>query len=465
MLHYIFNPRSIAIVGASENPLKMGNHVLVSLIEGGYAGKIYPVNPKYDYLLNLKAYPSVETIPDQVDLTVVIVPREQVVQVMEECGRKGVKGAIVIGAGFREAYLCDGDKYHNELAKVTKKYGIKVIGPNTFGVVNLHASLNASFTPAFSKLKAGNIALVAQSGGVCHTIMPYALKYGIGFSKVLSIGNRLNVDFPEMLDYLLTDEDTRSIAIYVEGVDDPRRLMDAARRVVPHKPIVVYKVGRFSKADVASLSHTGSLAGDYMLYDAAFRQVGIIQADDCIELVSMAKALAYQPPARGNRVAVISLTAGPGMILAETCERMGLKLAEFSYKTKSRIDEIVPPMTMRHNPVDLGLLAAEGEKSGEVIKAVFEDECVDAVVIGYLYSWYGDFLKVPVQEVIECHKAHGKPVSVCLAYPEGVWDHLMKTLEENSIPTFPTNELAAKAIWSLVEYGRILRHKYGVSLG
>lgn len=457
----LFNPRSIAVVGATNNTKKMGCHVLKSLI-GYFSGNIYPINPRHAELFKVKVYPSLDSVPDEIDLVIIATPQHVVQEVMKQCAAKGVKAAVVITAGYREAEIEDGRRLHEELANIANSAGIRVIGPNTFGFANVRANLNASFTPAFSALKKGDIALVSQSGGICHVLMPYALREGIGFSKIIGLGNRLNTDFPDVLEYLKYDEDTKSIALYIEGLDNPRRLVEVARQVVAVKPIVAYKAGRFQKADLASKSHTGSLAGKYELYRAAFKQSGIIIAEDLLELISVAKALAFQRPASGNRVAVITLVAGLGIVSADVCENSGLTLAEFTSKTKERLLKMLPPYTMRTNPVDLGYIASDRELCGEVIKTVFADEGVDAVTINYVYSWSNDFLELPVDEIIEGARSCNKPVTMCLQYPPGTWEEERERLEEEKIPTFPTPELAAKALAGLFQYGRI-RSKFSQS--
>ncbi|MBO8182553.1 MAG: CoA-binding protein [Archaeoglobus sp.] len=453
----LFNPKSVALIGVSSNSKKMGYHVLQSFLKSGFRGSVYPVNPRYERLFGIKTYPSLDSIPDKVDLVVVAVPQKAVFDVMEDCIRKGVKAAVVISAGFKEAEIEEGEEFHKRLAEIAERGGIRIIGPNTFGMVNLGANLNASFTPALSMIKKGEIALISQSGGVCHVIMPYAIKEGIGFSKIVGLGNRVNTDFHDLLEYLAYDDESKSVALYVEGIDEPRKLMDAAKKLSPLKPVVAYKVGRFQHANKAAKSHTGSLAGRYELYLAAFRQAGVIVVEDTIELVSAAKALAFQPPAYGNRIAVISLVAGLGMISAEWCEIKGLKLVEFSEETQSKLLELLPPYTIRTNPVDLGYVANDTKLCGEVIETVFDDENVDGVVLNYIYSWSEDFLQLPVKEIVEAHETTKKPITMCLNFPPGFWDEEKDFLEKHGIPTFPAPELSAKTMAALVEYGRIKR--------
>ncbi|MCX8204626.1 MAG: CoA-binding protein [Candidatus Nezhaarchaeota archaeon] len=452
----LFYPRSVAVVGASKSTRKMGYHVLKSLVEGGFKGSIYPVNPSYRSVMGLRAYPRLKDLPEVVDLAIIAVPARNSLEVLEECGEVGVKGAVLIAAGLREAEVEEGWRLQEELREVAERGGVRVIGPNTFGMVSLHANLNASFTPAFSRVKRGPVSLLSQSGGVCHFLMPYVIEQGVGMSKIVGLGNRMNVDFADLLEYLEHDEDTKSIALYVEGVDEPRRLIEVARRVVKARPIVAYKAGRSSRADEASRFHTGSMAGRHELYRAGFRKAGVILADSCLELISKADALAHQPPPRGRRVAVVSLVAGLGIITADSCEARGLELARLSHGTLARLRELIPPFAIRTNPVDLGLLANDPERCGEVIRAVFSDPNVDAVVISYVYSWSEDFMRLPLEAIVDAHRESLKPVAVCLRYPHGVWDEERESLRRSGIPTYPTPELAVSALEALAQYGESL---------
>jgi acyl-CoA synthetase (NDP forming) len=231
--------------------------------------------------------------------------------------------------------------------------------------------------------------------------------------------------------------------------------MEAAKKLVALKPVVAYKAGRFRHADKAAKSHTGSLAGRYELYISAFKQAGVLIAENLVDFVSIAKALAFQPPAKGKSVAVISLVAGLGMICSDWCELEGLSLATFSEETQKKLFELLPPYTIRTNPVDLGYIANDEKLCGEVVRTIFDDERVDCVVINYIYSWSEDFLQIPVRDIVRGHKESGKPVTVCLNYPPDIWDREKKFLEDRDIPTFPTPELAAKCMAALYGYGRI----------
>ncbi len=452
-LKTLFNPKSVAVVGATENQKKMGCHAIISVMES-FKGKIYPVNPSRDEVFGLRAYPDPESIPEPPDLAILAIPRDHIYGMVKKFIERGTRAFVIITAGFREAEISDGEVMHERLRNLVESAGAVVIGPNTFGMTDLKSGINASFTPALYKVKKGDIALVSQSGGICHLLVPYAMRYGIGFSKIVGLGNRLNVDFPEMLEYLAEDENTKSIALYIEGIENPKRMLEKIREVSRKKPVVAMKAGRFEKANKASKSHTGSMAGDYKVYTSALKQYGAVIAETLEELVSYAKALSMQKPLYGDNIAVISLVAGLGMVASDTCELIGLKVAEFSEKTREKLYEILPPYTIRDNPVDLGFVANDPELCGKAIETVADDRMVDGIVVNYIYSWSGDFLEVPVRHIIAAGKK--KPMTACINYPPGVWDDVKEKLESSSVPVYPTPEIAVKGLKALRDYGRIL---------
>ncbi|AIY89818.1 acetyl-CoA synthetase [Geoglobus acetivorans] len=452
-LKTLFNPESVAVAGATDNENKMGYHVMKSLVES-FDGRIYPVNPGKDQVFGIAAYPGVEELPEAPDLAIIVIPREKIHDTVKKFIERGTGAFVIITSGFREAEMPDGGKLHEKLRNLVERANAVVIGPNTFGIVNVRRGLNASFTPALFKVRGGSIALVSQSGGICHLLAPYAMREGIGFSKIIGLGNRLNVDFPEILEYLATDDDTRCIALYIEGTENPRRMLDEIVKITRSKPVVALKAGRFEKADRASRSHTGSMAGDYRIFVSALKQYGAVVAETLEELISFAKALSMQKPMFGDRVAVVSLVAGLGMVACDTAEKCGMKLAEFSENTRSQLYELLPPYTIRDNPVDLGFVASDVELCGKAIELIAEDRNVDGIVLNYVYSWSGDFLQVPVDSII---RASGqKPMTVCLNYPPGTWDDVREKIEANGIPVYSTPEMAVKSLKALGDYGKIL---------
>jgi len=452
---HFFYPQRVVIIGVSSSSKKMGYHVLKSLKECGFKGKVFVVNPKHEEVLGVKAYPSLEAISEPIDLAILVIPSKEVIEVLRECGKKRVKCVLVISSGFSESDLFEGEELQRNLKKVAEEEGIRIIGPNTFGFVNLDGDLNASFTPSFSLLKKGGVSLLSQSGGICHLILAYAIRENIGLNKIVGLGNRVNTDFWDLLSYLNRDESTKSIALYLEGVEEPRRLLEAIKDTIKFKPIVVHKAGKSQKADKAAKSHTGSLAGPYKVYQGALKQYGAILAKDPLELIAMAETLSLQSPLRGNRIGVISLVAGLGMVILDLLEENGFEVANFSELTQKRLFELMPPYTIRTNPVDLGYIANNKELCGEVIKTVFEDENVDGVILSYIYSWSEDFLELPVEAICEAISKTKKPSVMCLDTPPGIWEEERRRLKEAGLPIFTRPDFAVRALLGLWQYGRI----------
>ncbi|NQU07523.1 MAG: CoA-binding protein, partial [Candidatus Abyssubacteria bacterium] len=277
-LDRVFNPKSVAIVGASDNPFKMGCRCVTSLLDIGFEGGIYPINEKVDSIFDLKTYPTLMDAPGDVDLAIIVVQAKHVPDALNDAARKNAAGAVIITAGFTEIEDKSGALLQAEITRIADAAGIKIVGPNTFGMVNMSAKLNASFTPMFSHVKRGSISMLGQSGGVCHLVAFQAIDENVGMNKVVGLGNRCNLGFPELIQYLGEDDETRTIILYLEGIEEPRPLMDAARKVTLKKPIVGLKVGKSRAASRAVQSHTGSLSGRHSLYYAAFEQAGIVPA-------------------------------------------------------------------------------------------------------------------------------------------------------------------------------------------
>ncbi len=453
-LEAVFDPRIVAVVGASKNPGKLGYHVMKSLTQGSFKGEIVPINPGETELFGFEAYASVLEVPQQVDLAIVVLPAQMVADIFKQCAKKGVRGIILITAGFKEIEDEQGGQLQEEITELANEAAMKVIGPNTFGLINLEAGLNASFTPEFSEVERGHISLVSQSGGMAHLIAFMALKEHVGLNKIIGVGNRCNVGFVDLLKYLVEDQGTQVVAMYMEGIDNLRRLMKVAQEARGKKPIIVYKVGRSPVSDKASRLHTGSLAGQYEIYKEAFKQVGILAVSSSEELLDTAKILVSCPLPRGNKVAVLSGQAGPAMVACDVCEERGLALAVFSQETQNTIQRALPPMAMRTNPVDMGPAWYDPEAIREVVSAVLGDENVDAVL---LYIAYASANSGAVESLADLLKSWGKrkPVVCCLSSPRGVWDEEIRSLEEEGVPNYPTPERAARALGNLWGYQKL----------
>ena len=450
----IFNPESVAIIGASDNPGKLGSHVMKSLTQGRYPGRIYPVNPGKDEILGIKTYPSLSQVPDTVDLSIIVLPAEQVPRIIKECQEKDVKGIVLITAGFKEIEDKRGETLQREITELAYQSGIKIVGPNTFGIVNLHLPLNASFTPEFSLVEKGGISFVSQSGGMSHLMAFLSLQDKVGFSKIIGLGNRCNVDFGEAVEYLIQDSQTKVIAIYMEGIDHPKKLMEVAKRGNREKPILVYKVGRSSTSDKASQFHTGSLAGKHEIYEGAFKQAGILAVGSSEELLDAAKALTMCPLPEGNKVAVLSGQAGPGMAACDVCEMEGLMIPPFSMETQKRVEELLPPLAIRTNPVDMGPAWYDSEAIKGIVQTVLEDKNIDAIILCIMFA-SANRSAVGILTDLLLERRTNKPILCCFSSPTGIWDDEINRLERSGIPNYSTPERAAKTLVNLFGFKKI----------
>ncbi len=450
----IFSPRSIAVVGATNRPGSVGLAVFNNILRGGFQGTLYPVNPRVQSVMSVRAYPKLMDIPDKVDLVVVIVPAGQVSTIIEEAGKKQVKGAIVITAGFREVGG-DGVEMENNLKEVAEKQGIRLVGPNCLGVINNneHVRMNASF--ATKMPKPGNIAFISQSGALCTAVLDYAEGRNIGFSKFISFGNKADVSEIDLLRYLKDDPDTSVILMYLEDITNGREFLETAREITweTRKPILAIKSGISTEGARAAKSHTGSLAGSENAYDAIFRQSGILRVEGVNELFNHAIAFSQQPIPKGNRIAIVTNAGGPGIMATDAAIRHNLELANLSEETKCKLKEELPPTASIQNPVDV-IGDATHERYKSAIRHILMDKNVDAALVILTPQAMTDILETAkiIPEVI---KNIDKPV---LCSFMGVTDVSIGTkyLEKHGIPNFPFPEDAVLTMASMVQYGDIL---------
>ena len=349
-LYPIANPRSIAVFGASNNVMRMGTIMLTSMMSQGYEGKVYPVHPSEEHVLGLQAYPSVLDLPEVPDLALIILPTDIVCKTMDECGRKGIRHAIVVSGGFRESGSA-GAAMQEELERIADQYGIRFLGPNCLGVANLHLKLNP--TPIAYEGPAGFVGLASQSGSFVTQMHDYLYRMGLGFSTAFSVGNEANIDIVDCMEYLGACPHTKVIALYIEGIRRGKEFIEAARSIVPHKPIVALYVGGSEAGRRAGLSHTGAIAGPDGVYDGMFRQCGIIRAQTITELFDYCLALGHLPRPLGNRAVIQTHSGGPGATAADSCGRAGLVLAELSKDTVEKLKPLIPHTASINNPVDI----------------------------------------------------------------------------------------------------------------
>ncbi len=457
-LKCFFEPSSVAVVGASRNPIKFGHFLLRNLVDLGFDGKIHPVNPHAEAILGLKSYPKVDSIPEEVELAIIITPAATVPQVMRDCAKKHVKGVVICSSGFREAGG-EGFKLEQEIVEIAKKAGIRVIGPNTTGILNTSNNFTTSFVPLPS-LKKGPVAFIAQTGLFAAAAFWWILSAEpFGLSKVVGLGNKSDVEDTEVLEYLLHDEDTEVIAVYMEGIKDGRKFLRVAQEVARSKPLLVLKSGRTEAGIEASMSHTGSLAVEDEIFDAVCKQSGIIRVRGFEELMDLTKVFALQPLPKGNRVGVVSMTGAGCVMAVDESARQGLEVARLSEKTVEYLESYLPEWMKVKNPFDNEMLfetVGPEECLRMSLEAMLEDENVDCVV--------GVLPTSPVfafdikSDVLKIKKEHSdKPIVFHTIGSKDIVDLWTKQLEEINIPVYPSIERCVRALGALNKYRKISR--------
>ena len=405
MLEALFSPQAVAVIGASSNPAKLGFSLFENIVKFGYQGQVYPINPKTNEILGIQCYPSVKGVPGPVDLAVIAVPNKIVSKVMEECGEKGVKAAIIITAGFREAGA-EGRRMERKVIDIAHHYKIQVVGPNCLGVIDTNSSLNASFAAGMPDR--GNISFMSQSGALCTGILDWAAINGLGFSSFVSLGNKGDLNETDFLEYWRDDTHTDVVMAYLEGVVDGPAFIKAARRLTKDTPLVVVKSGTTSAGSRAVSSHTGTLAGSDAAYDAAFKKSGVLRARSVSELFAYSTALAYQPLPVGNRVAIITNAGGPGIMATDACERSGLELATLSAETIDFLQQVLPPAANHYNPIDV-LGDARSDRYQDALDVALKDPGVDAAIV-LLTPQAMTEIQETAEVVVRVSSEHGKPV-------------------------------------------------------
>jgi len=450
-LDKIFNPKSVAIIGASDEEGSVGYALTMNFIELGFEGKVYPVNLRKTEILGLKAYPTVEQIAEPIDLAVIATPARTVPDVLEQCGKAGINGIIIISAGFKEVGP-EGKALEDRIAEIKKKYGMRIVGPNCLGVIRPIIRLNATF---ISKMpKPGKIAFISQSGALGSAILDWATHENIGFSNFVSLGSMIDVDFGDLIDYFGTDPKTRSILMYIEGIADARKFMSAARHFARTKPIIVVKAGKFSESAKAAASHTGSLTGEDMIYDKAFKRAGMVRVDEIADLFNCAEVLGTQPLPNGPNLAIITNAGGPGVMATDALIAQGGKLAKLSQKTMETLNSILPHFWSRGNPIDI-LGDAKADRYRSVVEACLNDENVDGIVIIYTAQAVAEPVEV-ARSIVELVKSRGYQNKTILTsfMGYGAVEEANRIFNENNIPTYSTPEQAIKTYHYMYQYKR-----------
>ena len=376
MFDLIFKPKSIAVVGASRDKGKLGHDILENITRFGYKGKVYPINPKAKTILGHKAYKSVKDVKGKLDLAVIVVPAQIVNKVLIECGKKKIKNTIIISAGFKETGK-EGAKRENQIKKTAQIYKINVVGPNCLGILNPHKKLNASFASGLPS--AGTVGFISQSGAMAVAMLDWAYTSKIGFSKIISIGNKADISEIDLMNFMVKDPETKVIMMYLESIPDGREFMQAAAKITTKKPIIVLKSGRSEQGQHAVSSHTGSLAGSDAAVDAAFRQCGVIRAYTVEDLFDYAKGFSMEPLPKGPGVAIVTNAGGPGIMATDALENTNLRLAFLQLKTKNKMKKSLPEAASVNNPVDI-IGDAEKDRYEVALKNVIADSNVDSIV-------------------------------------------------------------------------------------
>jgi acetyl coenzyme A synthetase (ADP forming)-like protein len=451
MLEAFFDPKSVAVIGASTSPEKLGYAVLDNLVNGGYVnvGKVYPINPKADEILGQKAYPSVMDVPGDIDLAVVVIPYNYVPAIMEECGKKNIPAVVVISAGFREAGM-EGLERELELVDIAKKYHIRLIGPNCLGIIDTFTPVNASFSAGTPPK--GPMAFMSQSGALGTAILDWAQAGRLGLAKFVSLGNKADVSEIDLLKAWVDDPDATVILMYSEGLPNGQEFIKVAREVTKVKPVVAIKSGVTKSGSRAVSSHTGSLAGSEQAYQAAFEQAGVLRANDMASMFDMALALGYQPLIKGDSIAIITNAGGPGILATDALERSGMNLARLKNETIQSLEKYLPDAASAANPVDV-LGDAREDRYQFALEIVSRDPNVDGIMV-VLTPQAMTEIEATARAVGEMSQKIDKPVLACFM-GEAKVEQGIKVLREFDVPNFSFPERASLAFRAMSQYRQI----------
>jgi acyl-CoA synthetase (NDP forming) len=471
-LDYIFRPRSIAVIGASDNTRKWGYMMVDRPLRTGFTGKVYPVNPQSQSILGQKCYSSVKDIPDNVDLAVITTQAELVPAVMQECVEKGVKGVVLISAGFAETGE-HGKALEKSVMQIARAGGIRCVGPNGMGIWSAAACLNLSFDTA---PLTGHISFVSQSGTYGSYMAELANIKGYGLRTFISIGNQGDLATEDYIEYLSHDEGTRAIILYMEGIKDGRRFFNVCKDALKRKPVILYKGGNSPAGARATLSHTASIAGSEEIFSAACRQLGLIRAQEAFQTFEMAVALLSLPVAPGRRVGILG-TGGQGVVAVDACSRLGLDVPELDSETSKQLMQFLPKHApLPRNPVDFAAGYRTALDEAKVVETLMKLDYIDAVISNVPINpmvWGTRFDKSgnpePVQEASEAAMAgarmfaelprkYGKPVVCVRWYSDIKKDPVGQYLTEAGVPVYDSPEQCARALYGLFEYGRTIAH-------
>ena len=449
--HYLtslFEPKSVAVIGASDRENSVGNIIFKNILSSGYKGRLYAINPKHETIQGQQAYKSIEEIGARVELAVIATRAQTVPHLIEQCGRSGVRNVIVITAGFSESGHV-GAAIERKMLEIARSYNVRILGPNCLGIIRPELGLNATFAKITAN--AGNLALVSQSGAMCSAVLDWAKANQVGFSSVISIGTTADVDFGEILDYLIYDSRTHYILMYVEGIRNARRFMSALRSAARIKPIILLKAGRHEAGAMATATHSGMAAVSDTVFDAAVRRAGVVRVQNVGQLFYAAKALASKFRPQGNRLAIITNGGGPGAMAADRAGDMGIPLAQLTNETMAVLNKAMPTTWSHSNPIDIGGDATP-ERYREAIMAVTHDSNVDSTLVMLSPQAMTDPLAV-AQAIVEVADKLNRSIICCWMGEEQVREG-RKLLEDSGIPAFRMPETAIELFHHISKYYR-----------
>ncbi len=453
-LNKMFKPESVAVIGASNTPGKVGYIIVDNLINDGFKGEIYPVNPKGGEILGKKAYANITDVPGDVDLAIITIPSVFVNTAVKECGEKGVENMVVITAGFKEVGE-EGAKLEAELTALGEEYGINIIGPNSLGITDSHTPLNGSFSQMMPPT--GNIAFISQSGAMMVAIIDWSVTSGIGFSKVISLGNKAGVSEIELLQYLAEDDETAVIICYLESISDDEDFVRTMRETAHKKPIIILKSGSSSAGAAAASSHTGALAGSDLAFDTSFRQSGIMRVETMAELFDLGLAFSKAPLPKGDNVAIVTNAGGGGVLTVDAMEKVGLKLVQFDEETTARLKECVTEEGSAKNPIDV-LGDAPVSRYKESLEIVLANDDVDSLIIMVCPTASADPDGI-AQAILEERKEFDKPIIVVnMGGPS--FEAANEALRDNGVPTYVFPETAVTALEAMTRYAQLKDRVY-----
>lgn len=449
--HYLtslLEPRSIAIIGASETPGSIGETLVRNMLDANFPGKLFFVNPKHDMVFAQRSYESVESIPQRLDLAVICTRPETVPGIIEACGRAGTRSVIVLSGGFAEAGP-RGAAIERAALEAARRHKVRLLGPNCLGIMRPSSGINLTF--AHGSANPGTLGLISQSGALCTAILDWALPNGVGFSTVVSLGSEGDVDFGEVLDYMVADPRTESIFLYIEGIKNARRFMSALRAAARCKPVLLIKVGKHPAGEKAALSHTGALVGSDDVFDAALRRAGVVRLGTVGQMYAAAQALFSHFRPRGKHLAIVTNGGGPGVMAADHCADIGIPLAKLADATMAKLGEILPPTWSKSNPIDI-IGDADPARYGGAVKTCLEDDNVDGVMVILTPQAMTDPTQA-ARTVIELARQSEKPVVTCWMGEEQVREARL-LFKGAGVPTFRTPEPAVELFSHISNYYR-----------